>query len=235
MSSYVNLILDTIGPSGVSVVINNGETKTTSTAVTLAIGCGDADLTGYQMKIWGVAGAETEDSAPWETYQSSKTVTLPTRDGTKTVYVKVRDDVWNESTAVSDNINLYTTAPTVDEFVLTSSKISLVDQKNHSGGSFHFNEPIDAVKIMIVDNINATHNAAGNLSIPVTNGSYLYDEYNEDVYPCTKLEYEYAFDSNMRYLEFDVNAADILSVSPGDGVKIIKAFVRSAVSGNWSV
>ena len=59
MANYVNIILDTIGPSGVSVLINGDADKAITTAVTLTIGCSDADTSGYQMKIWA-----------WETYQT---------------------------------------------------------------------------------------------------------------------------------------------------------------------
>ena len=236
MSSYAQIILDTLAPSGVSVTINNGENKTSSTAASLSITCSDSDLTGYQMKIWGISGAETEDSALWETYQTSKTVTLTPKDGMKTVYVKVRDDVWNESTIASGTITLFTTIPTVSGFVFDNSKLSLVDKKNRSIGGFQFDEPVDAVKIMIVDSINATHNASTNISIPVTNGSWIYDEEKGDAIPGDTLECEnYAFPTHTRYIEFSLMAADIVAASPGDGVKLIKAFVRSAASGNWSV
>ena len=235
MSNFAKITLDTTGPAGVSVMINNGETKTTSLAVNLTISCADEILTGYQMKIWGVEGAETESAATWETYNTTKAVTLLPSDGTKTVYVKVRDDVWNESATATDTINLYTSIPTVSNVELSMSKISRIDKKNYSAGSCQFDEAIDAVKIMIVDNINAAHNASTNCSIPTTGGSYIYDEDNGDAYPGSVLEYETTdFDPNMRFLEFEVKADDILSVSPGDGVKIIKVFVRSATSGNWS-
>ena len=59
-----------------SVKINGDEEKTTSTAVSLAITCSDADLTDYQMKIWGTATAPEEADAVWESYQEEKNVTL---------------------------------------------------------------------------------------------------------------------------------------------------------------
>lgn len=92
MANYFNLTLDTTAPSGVSLSINSGAEYTTSASVSLAIACSDTDKTGYQMKIWGIAGKATENDATWETFASSKTVDLPTGDGLKTVYVKIRDD-----------------------------------------------------------------------------------------------------------------------------------------------
>ena len=97
MASYFRLTLDTTAPSGVGLTINNGAVYTTSAQVTLAISCSDADKTGYQMKIWGIDGAASEATATWETYSATKTVTLTSGDGNKTVYVKIRDDVYNES------------------------------------------------------------------------------------------------------------------------------------------
>ena len=36
-------------------------------------------------------------------------------------------------------------------------------------------------------------------------------------------------------VSFDICAKDINSVAPGDGIKIVKVFVRSAETGSWSV
>ena len=127
MASYFNLILDTLAPSGVSVSINSGAQYTTNTSVQLSIRCSDSDTTGYQMKIWGINGVATESAASWETYATSKTVTLPSGDGLKTVYIKVRDDVYNESTSASDSITLNTSVPTVTitgSDVIKNSKVA---------------------------------------------------------------------------------------------------------------
>ena len=130
MASYFNLILDTLAPSGVSVSINSGAQYTTHTSVQLSISCSDSDTTGYQMKIWGINGVATESAASWETYATSKTVTLPSGDGLKTVYIKVRDDVYNESTSASDSITLNTSVPTVTVTGSDVSKISKVAPRN---------------------------------------------------------------------------------------------------------
>ena len=234
MANYINLTLDTAAPSGVSVIINSGEAKTSSTAVTLAISCSDIDTTDYQMKIWGISGAETEDSASWETFSDSKSVTLPTGDGVKNVYVKVRDDVWNESAAASDTISLYTSVPTVSVKYISGAKFSLVSGKDSVYGEFSYDEDISAVKLMLVQDANASHDNASNISIPTANGSCMTDVNTSSPYSCDTLEYEIDVESAYP-MEFTINAADINAVSPGDGVKIVKAFVRSAASGNWSV
>ena len=89
MASYFNLILDTLAPSGITLTINDGAIYTTSASVQLKIGCSDASTTGYQMKIWGINGVTNESQASWETFTTSKTVTLPSGDGLKKVYIKV--------------------------------------------------------------------------------------------------------------------------------------------------
>jgi len=50
-------------------------------------------------------------NANWETYLPSKTFTLSTGDGLKTIYVKVKDEAGNTSDIASDSIVLDTIAP----------------------------------------------------------------------------------------------------------------------------
>lgn len=236
MSNYIQLTLDTTAPGGVSVKINNGEEKTDSTAVRLAIACTDADLTGYQMKIWGIDGAETEASATWESFSATKDVTLSTGDGIKTVYIKVRDDVWNESAAASATIGFYTSVPTVEVINTDITKLSLV--KATAVFCLAFSENIDAVKIMIVDDVNASYDDASNIAIPATkqdSAIMLYTPGIGDEFLQTDhMEFTDITVNSDDELTINLNAADILSASPGDGVKTLKAFVRSALSGYWS-
>ena len=56
MASYFNLTLDTTAPSGLKVSINDDALYTTSTSVTVKITLSDEQTSGYQMKIWGIAG-----------------------------------------------------------------------------------------------------------------------------------------------------------------------------------
>ena len=113
MASFFNLTLDTTAPAGLTLKLNNGAAYATSTAVTATIGLTDSVTTGYQMKIWGVAGAATEAEAAWATFVKSKAITLTTGDGQKTVSIKVRDDVGNETAAVTAKITLDTAVPVV--------------------------------------------------------------------------------------------------------------------------
>ena len=130
MASYFNLTLDTTAPSGLSITLNDSDIYTTTTAVTLAVSLNDENTNGYQMKVWGTAGVAEENAATWETYQKSSSITLPTGDGLKTVYVKVRDAVGNETTAASDTITLDTSVPTVSVTGPDKSVISEVEGFN---------------------------------------------------------------------------------------------------------
>ena len=60
MASYFNLTLDTTAPSGLKVSINDDALYTTSTTVTVKLTLSDEQTSGYQMKIWGIAGAANE-------------------------------------------------------------------------------------------------------------------------------------------------------------------------------
>lgn len=234
MSSYINLTLDTLGPQNVSVVLNNGENATTSSTVRYTVSCSDADTTDYQMKIWGTASHLTEADAQWQTFVSSDSFLISNSAGQKTVFFKLRDDVYNESATASATITYAKEYPSVKGLFVSPVKLSLMDKKNVTSGGFNFTETIDAVKIKIVSDVNASHDDPSNISIPTTNGSEMWDDFNVDSYDISTLDHEITIPVSMS-VGFYINAKDISSVAPGDGVKIIKFFVRSALSGLWSV
>ena len=219
MASYFNLTLDTLAPEGLSAVLNDGAIYTTSPGVTLKTTVSDADTTGYQMKIWGVDGAETEADAAWETFTASKAVTLTGGDGLKTVYVKVRDDVGNETAAVSDSITLDTAVPAVTVTGPDKSKISKVSGFNSAVIHFTSDVAFEEYKVCVVP-ASSSLQSAGTV-IPTTNGS-------ENTSGSAG---GYAADTN---ISVTICGADLETASAGDGVKIVKVFVRNA-AGTWSV
>lgn len=218
MASYFNLTLDTLAPSGLSLLINNGAQYTTTTAVTLKIEVGDTATTGYQMKIWGIDGATTEAAASWQTFAESKSVNLTSGDGLKTVYVKVRDDVGNESAAVSDTITLNTAVPAVTITGPDKSKISKVNGYNSAAFSFVADVAFTEYKVCVVPAIASLQDAG--TVIPTTNGS-----------TNTSGTGSYKADTAVNVT---IKGADLEAASSGDGVKIIKVFVKSE-AGIWSV
>lgn len=91
---------DTTPPTG-TISINSGAATTNSTTVTLTLSCTDASGCS-EMQF-------SNDNTAWSTaeaYATSKTWTLLSGDGTKTVYVKFKDAAGNWSTAFNDTITL---------------------------------------------------------------------------------------------------------------------------------
>ena len=219
MASYFNLTLDTLAPSGLTLSINDGALYCTSTSVKLTIGLADSPTTGYQMKIWGISGAATEELASWETYATQKSVTLESGDGLKTVHIKVRDDVGNESAEVSDDITLNTSVPVVTVTGPDNAKISKVDGFNKSKISFTCDTEFVEYKVCVVPQTSSTQDAG--TKIPTTAGS-INTSGNQGSYPKTTP------------IEVTITGTDLAAASAGDGVKIVKVFVKNA-AGTWSV
>ena len=217
MASYFNLILDTLAPSGLSLVINSGAQYTTSTDVELAINVSDSNTVGYQMKIWGIDGVTSEDTASWETYNSTKTVTLPGGDGLKNVYIKVRDDVYNETSTASASITLNTAIPAVTITGPDVSKVSKVSPKNVAAFSFVADCDFVEYKVKVVPSVSSLENAG--TTIETTNGS-------------TNMSGTGTFEAN-KTISCTITGADLEAASAGDGSKIIKVFVKNS-AGTWS-
>lgn len=124
--SYTDtIILDTEGPVAGSVTIDSGNSYTGTTSVLLTIYATDNTTTVDEMMI---SEDPSFSGASWEAYDISKAFILSSGDGLKTVYVKYRDTVCNESDSYQNQITLDTTAPA--KVVLTNiGKISkLYDQ-----------------------------------------------------------------------------------------------------------
>ncbi len=100
------IILDTASPTG-TITINNGNQYTNATSITLTLNANDSGSGLSQMQF-------SNDGITWlipETYTITKTWTLTTGDGTKTIYVKFSDAAGNWSQVYSAAIILDTTAP----------------------------------------------------------------------------------------------------------------------------
>lgn len=219
MASYFHVTLDTTAPSDVALTINNGALYASSTAVNLNITLADEQTEGYQMKIWGVAGAQEETQAKWENFVPSKGVNLTDGDGMKTVFLKMRDDVGNESLTVSAQITLNTSVPVVTVTGPDRSKISTEDEFDQSVFHFSADVPFEAYKVCVVPTVSAQQEEG--TPIPTEGGSQNTSG-EAGGYPAS---------ANM---EVTITGADLERVSPGDGVKVIKVFVRNT-SGIWSV
>ncbi len=100
------IYLDGTSPSGI-LAINDGDVYTSSTSADLTLVGVDFDSGMYQMKVSnnGITWSG------WEAYAPSKSWTLTSGDGTKTVYVKYKDQAGNTSFSISDTIQLESNPP----------------------------------------------------------------------------------------------------------------------------
>ena len=219
MASYFNLTLDTLAPEGLTLAINDNALYTTSRTVTLTIGIGDEATTGYQMKIWGIDGVAEEAAASWETYAATKSVTLTEGDGLKTVFIKVRDDVGNETGAVSDTITLNTAVPVVTVTGPDKSRISKTAGFNQSIFNFTADVAFAEYKVCVVPANSSTQDAG--TVIPTTAGSSNTSG-SAGNYPAAT------------NIQVTITGTDLETASPGDGAKIVKVFVKNE-AGTWSV
>jgi len=95
-----DIVVDTIAP-GCSLAINGGAAQTAYAAVTLDVSATDSGSGLSEMRFKN----DSDTWTPWEPYSDIKSWSLPGDDGTKTVYVAVRDNAGNE-TQCSDDIEL---------------------------------------------------------------------------------------------------------------------------------
>lgn len=218
MASFFKLVLDTLSPQNVTLIVNGGVSITASSLADLLIQTADVDTTGYQMKIWGdLVGNPTEATASWQTFESAPQVTLSDGDGLKKIYVKLRDDVLNESAIVSATIEVDTTVPVVT--LVSGPDIRRVSYNAPKDTvNFSWRADIDIVqwKVCVVSNEADAHNVGA--IIPMTNGS-------------TELTGgEVTANTSVAAV---LKVRDMVEASSGDGEKIIKVFVKT-VSGVWS-
>ena len=227
MPNYVYITLDTIAPQNPTISIASGATYTTNQLVTLSIGTSDSSTSNYQIKLWGDVDAtydnnikSTEATSTWVSYATTKQVKLANGSGTKRINLKLRDDVYNESSLVFDEIILDTAMPSVTTTTPDLTKISKVPQKNMTSFNFSVDKVFSEYKVKVVNSIGATHDtgtllgtANGSVNISGNTGNY---------------------DTSSTPITVQINGTDLELASSGDGQKIVKVFVKD-LAGNWSV
>ena len=123
-SNGIAVQADTTPPTG-TIQINSGTTYATAATVTLTLSATDNSGTVLQMQF---SNDGVTYSTP-EAYATSKSWTLTSGDGSKTVYAKFQDPAGNWSAAANDTIILDTTPPTVptvtDDGTYTTSTTQL--------------------------------------------------------------------------------------------------------------
>ena len=126
-----SIILDTTFPTG-SIVINGNAASTNSTASTLTLTCSDTGSGCGQMQF----SNDNVTYSAFETFATTKAWSLSAGDGTKTVYLKLKDVAGNISPTYSDTIVLATIAP---DTTITSSP---ANPSNSASATFTFTSTI---------------------------------------------------------------------------------------------
>jgi len=93
-------------PINPRVIINNGISQTTSTEIMLDLSA-DNMLSAYGPLEMAISNNESFSSVPWQPYQGSINWSLSSQLGTKTIYVKFKNN-YGISATVSDSIELVT-------------------------------------------------------------------------------------------------------------------------------
>ena len=234
MANFFILKLDTIGPA--SPTLSLGGTYTANPLITATVGTSDGDTAGYEILFWGdidaawaksngllpsgsSATSVTDTNAQWVSYATSKQLKLSAGDSQKTVYMKLRDKVYNQSSQVSATISLDSTLPIV-EIVNGAADVDTVSsntEKNTANFSFYSNEPFVEFKVCVVTSDSATQSQG--TVIGTANGS-------------VNTSGTGSYNANTNYT-VTLKGADIKAISSPDGDKFIKVFVKDA-SGQWS-
>jgi len=225
MANYVTVTLDTTPPGSPSVSFQQGS-YTATQLVDLILSAAGGDVA--QMKIWGdvdtaydAAVQDTEAASQWITYNTAYQVKLSAVDGVKTVYVRFRDDVYNESAQASASIQLDTTLPVVTITAGPSpAKVSKVPGKDTFSITWQVDTAFDEYVVMVV--ANAGDPKASGAAIGSANGST----------NVAGAAGGYAANTS---ITTTINGADLEAASLGDGAKIVKVFVREHAEDDvWS-
>lgn len=227
MANNFTLTLDTAAPASPSISLAGGAAFTGTRAITATVGTTDGTTTGYQIKLWGdvdptvnTSIQATEAGSAWIAFTTAQAVTLSTGDGNKTVNLKIRDDVWNETAAVADSIQLDTTIPVV---TISSgpdvTRVSKITGKRTAAFSWQADTAFEEYKVKVVP--NATSLESAGTTIATTNGS-------------TNMSGAAGGYPAITNINSTIDGADLEAASVGDGAKVVKVFVRDAAN-NWSV
>lgn len=226
MSNYFTLTLDTIGPANPSISFVSGS-YANQQLQNINIGTTDSPTTGYQMKIWGDVDVAfdtniqaTEGASTWITYSATKQIKLSTGDGNKTVYAKIRDDVNNESSIVSQLMVMDTTLPIVTIVAGPDiTKISENPGKDTSQIGWQSDSIFDEYQIRYVPSLESDHLAG--VLVPTTAGS-VNTSGAVGNYPA------------LTTIITTIKGTDLKTASPGSGDKLLKIFVKDK-AGNWNI
>ena len=107
IKTTLNYKIENVAPTG-SISINNGATYTNSANVNLTL-TGSDNLSGVSSMM--ISEDSNFTSSSWEPFSTTKAFILSSVDGTKNIYMKLKDNAGNISSIYEDSIILDTLAP----------------------------------------------------------------------------------------------------------------------------
>jgi hypothetical protein len=204
-----------IGGSGANVTLTSKTAQADDPTLNIAI---EGNATGVDDLTYSTSTTPGVKASSWQSYNATLEVKLSSGNGTKTLYLKIRDDVGNVSSQANDSVTLDTEAPTVVIMTgPTPAKISKIAGYNSSVFAWQVDEDFVEYKVKVVANSGDIH-TAGTL-IPTTAGSVNMSDTGS-----------FPAETN---INSTVKGTDLETASSGDGEKIVKVFVKD-IAGNWS-
>ncbi|HWR59460.1 MAG TPA: Ig-like domain-containing protein, partial [Thermodesulfovibrionales bacterium] len=199
------IIVDNTPPTGTLSINDNAEYSRTS-SVTLAITASDGTGSG----VAKMCISNTDSCSAWEDYAGTKAWTLSPEDGTKTVFLWLKDNLGNaDLSPCSASITLDTLPPALTVSTLSEGGWTNNDLLNVAG------QVTDnaGIQQLTVNSAAVTTNPDGTFSHPVT----LHDGPNTVVVDATDLAGNQTADSRTIYL--DRLAPTITITTPADNTK----------------
>lgn len=143
------VVVDTQAPTGTSVEINSRDTYVNTTSVNLTTITAN-DNSSIKMRFKNAGGDWTD----WEDFQSSKSWTLNSTDGTRTVYYQAKDVAGNIAPSNSDSIILDTTKPSSVNITITGDGDTPSTHSNDVGITLTINaeDSTSGVEYMMISN-----------------------------------------------------------------------------------
>ena len=226
MVNYINVTLDTTAPATPTLSLDGGSAFANDLLVDCLIGTADGVTTGYSMKIWGATIdtsydpniQATEGESEWIAFSTTKQIKITPDNGTKTISLRIRDQVNNVSGMVSDTISYDSTKPVVTTSLPDVTSISTNTDKNVVNFTFQVTEPFVEYRVKAVNSTGAEEVAG--VQIGVENGSI-------------NTSGTGTFDTTVTPINVTIYGLDLQTASSGDGLKTIKVFVRDE-AGLWS-
>jgi hypothetical protein len=205
-SFFQTIKTDSIAPTG-TITINNGDPYTPSTSVTLNLSASDNSGIVSLMRF----SNDNYSWSGWETYAASRTWTLTSGTGIKTVYVQFQDPAGNTSGSYSDSIELVL-FPSINLLSPNGAETwDLGTTRNITWNYFGIADT-ELVRLVLVKNDSVLGIIAEN--IPISAGSYAWTvgQYNSGT-PTTGNDYKIKIET-MSTSFTDQSAADFSIINP---------------------